>query len=277
MDFDAVCLACKSGLHEECEAGFAETLAEGEECCCGGEYTLADEYTQMQRSTVEAAAPRAQREPKGVLTLGEGAEAVAEPRKGDSGYIHPDAWLGTVDIGSLTDPMSTGRKRVVRMYPISGGQVCEWAGRKHCGGGPKPVIGCINNPASDQHHGPDKNTLNNEKASRGVGTMENVSIICAECHNAWHAANDPYYPDYDRSAQQAEPWLPYADFEWGPAESEPAEYDELAAEDRRRFQQAQKRGRKNRGRNAQPRTEGDFGFDDATDDERRGDPGPAEG
>lgn len=264
--FASICLPCKGSFHEECSEGFAGELADDQECCCGGAYTLSDEYKVMHRLDADEAEPRPKRAQSTSVGPDESADVPAGPQKGNSGYIHPDAWLGTADIGTLTDPLSTGRKRVVRMYPISGGQVCEWAGRKHCGGGPKPVIGCINNPATDQHHGPDKNTLNNQKVSRGIGVGENVHIICSECHNAWHAANDPYYPDYDRVAQQAEPWLPHADFAWGPSESEPAEYDELAAEDRRRFEQAKKRGRAHRGRNATARTPGDFDVEADDDD-----------
>ena len=266
-----VCLSCKGGFHEECVEGFAGELADDQECCCNGEYDLGQEYARMLREQAEAVSPRPKRAP--AAPVGD-TPPVEEPKKGDSGYIHPDAWLGTADIGTLTDPKSTGRKRVVRMYPISAGQVCEWAGKKHCGGGPKPIVGCINNPATDQHHGPDKNTLNNAKSSRGIGKAENVHVICSECHNAWHAANDPYYPPYDRVAQQAEPWLPQTDFAWGPGSPEPAEYDELAAEDRRRHEQAQKRGRSHRGRNARPRAEGDFAVED--DDEPGRDPGSAE-
>jgi len=36
-----------------------------------------------------------------------------------------------------------------------------------------------------RHHGPDKNTLNNEKG--------NVHRICHSCHNRWHTLNDEDY------------------------------------------------------------------------------------
>jgi hypothetical protein len=49
-----------------------------------------------------------------------------------------------------------------------------------------PIIGCPGRPASDRHHGPDKNTMRNE-----VGT--NLHRICDWCHNQWHAKNDPFY------------------------------------------------------------------------------------
>lgn len=86
----------------------------------------------------------------------------------------------------LNDPISTGRKRAAKLFPISPGQVCEWAWRKQCGGGIVPVIGCPGRPATNIHHGPDKSTLNNDRET-------NISIICEFCHNRWHVGNDAYY------------------------------------------------------------------------------------
>lgn len=57
--------------------------------------------------------------------------------------------------------------------------------RKNCGGGQKPIVGCLNGKQQARHHGPDKNTLNNE-----VG---NVHRICHTCHNRWHTLNDDDY------------------------------------------------------------------------------------
>lgn len=54
------------------------------------------------------------------------------------------------------------------------------------GGGEFPIQGCSDGVQLNRHHGPDKNTLNNEPG--------NVHRICAHCHNRWHAKNDP---DYD--------------------------------------------------------------------------------
>src|SRR5690606_5035839 len=108
-------------------------------------------------------------------------------------------------IGTLSDPASTGRKRVAEMYPIPVGLVCEWANKQHCGGGVEPIVGCLGNPATDIHHGPDKNTLNNAKVSRGIGVQENVHLVCSFCHNTWHARNNSFYPDYDRIEDQAKP------------------------------------------------------------------------
>jgi len=85
----------------------------------------------------------------------------------------------------ITDPHSTGRKRAAVLYPIEDGMICEWAKLKFACGGKFPIVGCIGNPATHRHHGPDKNTLNNE-----VG---NVHRICVHCHNRWHTRNDPVY------------------------------------------------------------------------------------
>lgn len=107
----------------------------------------------------------------------------------------------------LKDPLSTGRKEAARLYPflnddgsiwkkgdpLEGRAKCEWANREGVGGGKYPIRGCGFNqtPVGKQlhrHHGPDKNTLNNERG--------NVHRICYNCHNRWHAANDD---DYDPS------------------------------------------------------------------------------
>lgn len=98
----------------------------------------------------------------------------------------------------MKDPVSTGRKRAAVLYPIAGGQVCDWAYRKNAGGGIDPIIGCGGRPASHIHHGPDKSTLNNDAS--------NISLVCEFCHNRWHVANDKYYgkrPD-DNST-----WIPH--------------------------------------------------------------------
>jgi hypothetical protein len=84
------------------------------------------------------------------------------------------------------------------MYKIEGGQVCEWAWRKNCGGGIEPIIGCTGRPASHIHHGPDKSTLSNERT--------NISLVCEFCHNRWHVANDKYYGT--RPADNSV-WLPH--------------------------------------------------------------------
>lgn len=77
------------------------------------------------------------------------------------------------DPDEITDPKSTGRKRAAQLYPIEEGMICEWSRLKRAGGGVFPVIGCLGNKASDRHHGPDKNTLNNSSG--------NVHRICDHC------------------------------------------------------------------------------------------------
>ena len=98
------------------------------------------------------------------------------------------------------DARSTGRKRAAKLYGhlVNNGSVCEWAWKKHCGGGIVPIIGCTGRPAEHIHHGPDKSTFNNERS--------NISLVCEYCHNRWHALNDPHY-EKERPANGA-PYLP---------------------------------------------------------------------
>lgn len=249
-----VCPGCRAGFHAECSLSF---IAEDEvDCCCGGTATLRDVHMVLTAAENAIAKAIFGDEPPAELggkrRKGELGPA-PEPPRGDSGYIHPDAWPSPENIGTLVDPASTGRKRQAKMYTISVGQVCEWAGLKgHLGGGVEPMIGCVNNPATDLHHGPDKNTLNNEKASAGVGTQENTHVICSECHNTRHAKDDPHYPPYDRVADQARPWLPIYPADYAPVIEE-ASTQELWAEEERRAIDRKRRGRKTRGRNSKAR------------------------
>ena len=89
----------------------------------------------------------------------------------------------------VKDVKSTGRKRAAVLYPLDRTGSCEWRGLKFAGGGKFPVVGCLAGLQECRHHGPDKNTLNNEPG--------NVHRICTRCHNRWHTLNDP---DYDRDA-----------------------------------------------------------------------------
>lgn len=86
---------------------------------------------------------------------------------------------------SLRDQQSTGRKRAAVMYPLYPDDDCEWKLRKNNGGGNSPIVGCLNGKQQARHHGPDKNTLNNDAG--------NVHRICHQCHNRWHARNDDGY------------------------------------------------------------------------------------
>jgi hypothetical protein len=86
---------------------------------------------------------------------------------------------------SLRDQQSTGRKRAAEMYPLDADAACEWQLKKNNGGGSSPIVGCLDGKQQARHHGPDKNTLNND--------MGNVHRICHTCHNRWHARNDEGY------------------------------------------------------------------------------------
>lgn len=76
---------------------------------------------------------------------------------------------------SLRDQQSTGRKRAARLYPLDRTESCEWRLKKGMGGGDRPVDGCVSGLQQARHHGPDKNTLNNDEG--------NVHRICHSCHN----------------------------------------------------------------------------------------------
>lgn len=89
------------------------------------------------------------------------------------------------DDSALKDQQSTGRKRAAKMFPLNDETLCEWAGKKNCGGGRFPITGCAGNLQQARHHGPDKNTLNNDHG--------NVHRICHQCHNRWHTLNDEGY------------------------------------------------------------------------------------
>jgi hypothetical protein len=118
---------------------------------------------------------------------------------------------------AITDVQSTGRKRAKVMYPITEDMECEWRGLGRAGGGVNPIIGCIENRATDRHHGPDKNTLNNKAG--------NVHRICSPCHNLWHARNDEFYGERPPGT---EPFIPLDGHEWCQHDSETkAPLDEL--------------------------------------------------
>jgi hypothetical protein len=109
-----------------------------------------------------------------------------------------DGFTGSKPLSEYADPISTGRKEAAAKFPISKGLVCEWAWLKNAGGGALPIIGCPGYPATDIHHGPDKNTMRNVPG--------NVHRICVNCHNRWHGANDPLYPKVRPPADQ--PFIP---------------------------------------------------------------------
>lgn len=85
----------------------------------------------------------------------------------------------------MRDPTSTGRKRAAQLKPISEGMQCEWAHLYKAGGGVIPIVGCAGNSAVHIHHGPDKDTTNNDDP--------NLHRVCTNCHNRWHSLNDRFY------------------------------------------------------------------------------------
>lgn len=169
------CHSCRAGFHAECmEIWHFEDIV----CCCGGGVT----FDSAGNVRVEGEASTAD-----VI----GGEEV------DGGYLG-DSHTGTKSLGDYKDPISTGRKFAAQAAPIDPGMVCEWAGLARAGGGVKPIVGCIGRPASDRHHGPDKNTMNN-----AVGT--NLHRICDHCHNTWHALNDL---EYGERPEHTKPFIP---------------------------------------------------------------------
>lgn len=112
------------------------------------------------------------------------------------------------DDADMKDPVSTGRKRAAEILPdhLLATMICEWALLKEAGGGNTPIEGCHGNIATDRHHGPDKNTLNNNRAE---GAERNLHAVCSFCHNRWHAKNDP---SYQTPRPFGAEWLPVGDY-----------------------------------------------------------------
>ncbi len=108
----------------------------------------------------------------------------------------------------LKDQQSTGRKRAARLYPLNRESPCEWQGFSSCGGGLKPILGCVLGKQEARHHGPDKSVSNNEEG--------NVHRICHACHNRWHAANNAEY-DWNSTLVQAHNPRPQSPKERGEA------------------------------------------------------------
>jgi hypothetical protein len=92
-------------------------------------------------------------------------------------------------VKDLKDEKSTGRKRAALLYPIDKEANCEWRGKKNCGGGRRPIVGCLIGKQVDRHHGPVKKTIRNEEG--------NVHRICKDCHNHWHELNDLVYDEQE--------------------------------------------------------------------------------
>lgn len=194
MEIKDPCPACRAGFPNECHYAWEDPDWES----CGEiKFTLTGEVKS------------------------EGISETGEVSESDSGYID-DGYDAVKDLSQYKDPLSTGRKRAAQMYPIELGMVCEWAGLKYAGGGTTPIVGCIGRPASDRHHGPDKNTMNNAPG--------NVHRICDFCHNTWHALNDP---DYGERPDHTQPFLPKGEWSQHDAETKATQAEILEAETKR--------------------------------------------
>jgi len=176
IKLEDVCLFCKQGFHDECDE-FWVMLDEKQEkfewvsCCCGGKF---DSYTYLKEEELNA------------YKKDGGWNYVGPLKDAEPIDTYIDNYSGSKPPEDYADPLSSGRKMAAKAAPIKAGLVCEWAWLAQAGGGVVPIMGCPGRPASDRHHGPDKNTLNNN-----VGT--NLHRICDWCHNQWHSKNDPHY------------------------------------------------------------------------------------
>lgn len=132
---------------------------------------------------------------------------------------HPEPEAKIITLGrpekefdEIKDPKSTGRKRAARLYPIEIDKPCEWRGFKDCGGGLKPIVGCLEGVQRQRHHGPIKDPRHNEEG--------NVHRICTKCHRRWHAWNDPIYNEEDyaklphRPLEATSTEIAMAEIEW---------------------------------------------------------------
>lgn len=156
--------------------------------------------------------------------------------------------IGYKELGEYKDPISTGRKRAANILPDESLGECEWAWLAKAGGGVVPIIGCDGKQATDRHHGPDKSTFNNTRPGEG---NTNLHAICSFCHNAWHAANDPFYGANGKEDRPADnsTWVPVGDVEWfeHDPDSQASESEVLEVMIRRVKEAMKKRKKKNNG------------------------------
>ena len=121
-----------------------------------------------------------------VISSGSSGDVSPSSEDSSEGISGPVREINTYkNDATLRDQQSTGRKRAAEMYPLDRDADCEWKMQKNCGGGSHPITGCADGKQQSRHHGPDKNTLNNDEG--------NVHRICHKCHNRWHAKNDVGY------------------------------------------------------------------------------------
>lgn len=229
LSVDDVCVSCRQGFHDECTEFWVQ-LSESRDsfewvaCCCGGNFKT---YKHLRAEQLDSPS-------YGVAA----ANGNADDEPAIEAYF--DGFEGSKNPEDYADPMSSGRKKAAKVAPIQPGMICEWAWLAKAGGGVVPIIGCPGRPASDRHHGPDKNTLHNN-----VGV--NLHRICDWCHNQWHAKNDPHYgprPVTSNGKVDASvPFLPKG--EWLEHDSVTRATDsEVYAEDGLRREEARRHGAK---------------------------------
>lgn len=153
----AQCLSCMRGFYNECRGGD----------CSGSEISSEPDTSRLHLIDSPRITER-------------------DEEKDDEDATKQKRFRRTKPDSALKDQQSTGRKRAARLYPLRREENCEWQGQLRKGGGDNPITGCVDGLQQARHHGPDKNTLNNDEG--------NVHRICHACHNRWHAKNDP---DYD--------------------------------------------------------------------------------
>ncbi len=169
------CIECLRGFHAIC----------GEPCCCNNNSSDSDSVSRSSDSPDEDGRTRDQsrqdRQSSALFVYD-----TSDPEE-DWRVSEGNAKRGKRD-ASLKDQQSTGRKRAAKLFPLDRSAPCEWAAASEsnpCGGGKHPLTFGCENLQSHRHHGPDKNTLNNEEG--------NVHRICSFHHNWWHAKNDEEY------------------------------------------------------------------------------------
>lgn len=182
------CLECGEGFHTLCRKG---------KCACKHDSQSDGDTKQPSVSEESAKSPESQSEPD------DGAAAPIRIRKSRKGQkLDPDRPRERgrkKNDSTLKDPKSTGRHRAVSMHGRADRSApCEWQGLANCGGGIFTIVGCAAGVQESLHHGPDKNTLNNERT--------NIHKICYNCHNRWHTLNDPnYIPEGPHAAHDPRP------------------------------------------------------------------------
>jgi len=166
-----MCLECASGFHNLCEGGGCKECHATQE----GQSIAGLNLTEGGFRPVGDSLSREESE----------TESGFGQQESQSGLRRRTKERTKNDI-NLKDPHSTGRKRAVTLHGHADpSQPCEWQGKANCGGGRFPILGCLSGVQENLHHGPDKNTLNNERS--------NIHKICSQCHNRWHTLNDPDY------------------------------------------------------------------------------------